>query len=482
MGDATRGSQKEALVAVSDEDLAAAIADWLPSRRWYAGKGRRITGHRTLARVDLPGQSSGQYVVHLVVGVELDGQSWQVYQVPLLVGHDLQRANQDPPAAQLGDFACYDALGDVSAPRVLVSWTADSATVNPEQTHGGGERRPQLQALWDPGKYLNEPARALSVEQSNTSVRFGTVALMKVFRRLTPGVNPDVEVSAALARVGCADIAQIWGWVNGGWSDPCGGGFVTGHLGMVQELLTPAVDGWDVSRDRVAAGVDFAEDSYRLGLATGSVHRDLRSVLPTRVLDAAEVLELAGRLHERLIRAAASVPEIAQIAASLHNRISAIADIEVPIRVQRVHGDFHLGQVLLAHDGWKLLDFEGEPGGAIAERRVSDHPLRDVAAMLRSYDYAANVGGRSRQPEQVRQWRKACEAAFLRGYQDCTTADPGAEGGAHSLESLRATEILLAAYTVDKAAYEAVYEKQNRPDWLPIPMAALQAIATGRND
>jgi maltokinase len=242
---------------------------------------------------------------------------------------------------------------------------------------------------------------------------------------------------------------------------------------MIQELLSPAVDGWDLSRERVGAGADFAADSYRLGLATGHVHRDLRAVLPTHVLDRTEVQALVTRLQDRLDRAAGSVPELAGIVGGLRGSIDAILELTVPIQVQRVHGDYHLGQVLLARDGWKLLDFEGEPGGAIAERIVPDHPLRDVAAMLRSYDYAANMGGRGRDRAQVQQWRRACEDAFLRGYRDATSdqSEPPSAAQAH------ATEVLLAAYTVDKAAYEAVYEQGNRPDWLPIPMAALREIA-----
>ncbi len=130
-----------------------------------------------------------------------------------------------------------------------------------------------------------------------------------------------------------------------------------------------------------------------------------------------------------------------------------------------MHGDYHLGQVLLASDGWKLLDFEGEPGGEISTRIVPDHALRDVAGMLRSFAYAAAQGGAAQDPEDVAAWQQECEREFLRGYAESGAADPIADSA------------ILTAYTVDKAAYEAVYEKRNRPDWLRIPLSALQALA-----
>jgi maltokinase len=316
----------------------------------------------------------------------------------------------------------------------------------------------------DPDTYRNLPARPLSVEQSNSSVILGDVALLKVFRQLSAGLNPDVEVHAALGSVGCRHVGRSLGWINGGWREPVHGQWVTGHMAMVQELLSPAVDGWDLARQRVASGESFSEESHALGRATGAVHLDLRRALPTRVLGAAEVADLVERLAWRLDQAVALVPEIAPLAPALQSRVAALRERE-HMQVQRVHGDYHLGQVLLAGDGWKLLDFEGEPGGDIAGRIVPDHPLRDVAGMLRSFAYAAALGGAAADPDAVARWQVECEAAFLRGYTESAAADPEAD------------EAILVAYTVDKAAYEAVYEKRNRPDWLGIPMAALVALA-----
>jgi maltokinase len=408
-------------------------------------------------------------VAHVVVGVQLDGDHWQTYQVPLSLyaeqHDDLEVIGQLP-----GGEWVHDAVSDPAAIPALLATVGSPAQVDPALTHGrepdqGTHPLPQLEAVEDPGRYRDLPSRPLSVEQSNSSIVLGDVAMVKVFRQLAPGINPDVEVHAALGVARCPHVARCLGWINGGWREPADGQWVTGHLGMVQQLLSPAIDGWALSLARVAAGESFAEDAHALGRATGEVHLDLRRVLPTRVLGEPEVVVLADRLHWRLDQAVSMVAEIGPLAPALHARIDALVGRGRPMAVQRVHGDFHLGQVLRAADGWKLLDFEGEPGAAIAARVVPDHPLRDVAGMLRSFAYAAAQGGVAREPAAVSAWQAECERAFLAGYASTGPADPHADAA------------ILAAYLVDKAAYEAVYESRNRPDWLPIPLAALGALA-----
>lgn len=454
------------LTALQQQDLADALAIWLPGQRWFAGKGHELT---TIRLSQVSTLAADVAVAHVVVAVQLDGDHWQTYQVPISLYADPHPGMNAIGQLAGGDWA-YDALTDPAAIPGLLADVADAPEVDPALTHGvepehGPHPGPELQAAVDPATYRDLPARPMSVEQSNSSVILGQVALMKVFRQLSAGINPDVEVHAALGSVGCTHVGRSLGWINGGWREPVYGQWVTGHMAMVQELLSPAVDGWDLARQRVAAGASFAEESHALGLATGAVHLDLRRALPTRVLTGAEVVELVRRLDWRLDQAVAAVPELAPLAPVLHARLKALLDLGRPIEVQRVHGDYHLGQVLLASDGWKLLDFEGEPGGEIAGRVVPDHPLRDVAGMVRSFAYAAAQGGAMQDPVAVAAWQATCEAEFLRGYAESGAADPVAD------------RAILTAYTVDKAAYEAVYEKRNRPDWLSIPMTALQALA-----
>lgn len=456
-----------ALTSDQQRDIADALRAWLPGRRWFAGKGHRITAAAVTEVCSLPGEVA---VAHLVVGVQLDGDHWQAYQVPLSL-----YAQEQPGLEPIGRLASgtwvYDAVADPAAIGPLLATARPQPVVDPASTHGaepvaGVHPLPELQAVDDPADYRDLPARVMTVEQSNSSVKLGDAALLKLFRLLVPGVNPDVEVHAALGVARCPHVGRCLGWINAGWRDPADGGWVTGHLGMVQELLSPAVDGWRLALERVASGQSMAELTGQLGQATGAVHRDLHRVLPARVLTADEVAGLADRLHRRLDRAASLVGPVAPLAPALHHRIDALMAHPRPIEVQRVHGDYHLGQVLLTDTGWRLLDFEGEPGAAIATRIVPDHPLRDVAGMLRSFAYAAAQGGAGQDPAMVAEWRLACEREFLSGYAQSGAADPVADA------------TILTAYLVDKAAYEAVYESRNRPDWLPIPMAALTSLAS----
>lgn len=454
------------LTADEQQHLQDLLASWMPAQRWFAGKGHELTEVRLSEVSALPGPVR---VHHVIVEVQLDGTTWQTYQVPVVL-HDTKVADLAGKliGAMTDGSSAYDAMAEPQAAACLLALVNTDPRVDPAATHSGQEPGgPILQAVADPATYRDLPARLLNVEQSNTSITFGGAALMKVFRMLTPGINPDVEVHEALGRVGCQHVGRILGWLNGAWADPQTGQVVTGHLAMVQQFLSPSVDGWDLSREKVAAGADFTAESHALGLATGAVHLEMRRALQTHTLSTAEIARLVERLHGRLDRAIAIVPELAPLSAGLHADIERLRTYGKPLEVQRVHGDYHLGQVLLAEDGWKLLDFEGEPGGDIASRTVLDHPLRDVAAMLRSYAYAASLGGAGRDPAEVAQWQHDCERAFLRGYAESGAGDPDAE------------EAVLAAYEVDKAAYEAVYEKRNRPDWLEVPLSALRALAGG---
>ncbi len=457
------------LTSDQHRDLAEVLTRWLPERRWFAGKSHTITALRVCEVTSLP---SAVPLLHVVVGVQLDDALWQTYQVPLSLYSEPHAAMV--PIGQLDSGAwAHDALADPSAVGDLLVASDGRAEVDPDTTHqsatsDGSHPSPTLQATTDAELYRRLPVRPLGVEQSNTSVVFGHVALVKFFRQLVPGINPDVEVHAALHVARCPNVGRILGWVNGGWRDPEHGVWVTGHLAMAQELLSPAVEGRDLALDRLRAGDSFTSEAEELGRATGTVHRDLRQVLPTHELSPAEVGELVDRLHWRLDQAVATVADLQPLAPALHDRIHALLTLQHPIQVQRVHGDLHLQQAMRTDAGWKILDFEGEPGSSMAARVAPDHALRDVAGMLRSFAYAAAQGGGDRPADDVALWLGDCQEAFLAGYSASLEA-----GDEH--ESIDPT--ILAAYLVDKAAYEAAYEQRNRPDWLHIPMTALVELA-----
>lgn len=235
----------------------------------------------------------------------------------------------------------------------------------------------------------------LGAEQSNTSLVYGDTYICKLFRRLIPGLNPELEIVTALARNGSQHIAQPYGWIE----TELDGAPTT--LAMTQEFLATANDGWALAlasvRDLYAsldpsasdAGGDFSSEAYRLGVATAEVHHELAAAFPTDVMDGQEVKQMMEDHRRRLAAAIREVPELAEHARVAQEAYQRVADVVSEIPVQRVHGDYHLGQVMRTTGDWVVLDFEGEPGQPLDERRALSSPLRDVAGMLRSFDYAA---------------------------------------------------------------------------------------------
>jgi maltokinase len=254
--------------------------------------------------------------------------------------------------------------------------------------------------------------------------------------------------------------------------------------GMLQTFVPNASDGWRLAtasvRDLYAegdlhadeVGGDFAADSERLGAATASVHADMATVLPTEPADRQWFATLARQMGERLDAAVEVVPQLAEHADGLRRLYAAVAGESEPVIRQRVHGDLHLGQVLRTPTGWIVLDFEGEPARPLASRRELDSPLRDVAGMLRSFDYAARhmlveQPDNPQRDYRAQEWAERNRTAFCQGYSAASGMDPC--GGSP----------LLRAFEADKAVYECVYEARNRPHWLMIPLQSLSRLSAG---
>jgi maltokinase len=322
---------------------------------------------------------------------------------------------------------------------------------------------------------INAASLLLSAEQSNTSIVFGEQHILKLFRIVVPGLNPDLEVTRALTEASNQHIAGVQGWIETDVAN------VPTTLALLQKFLRSGSDGWALAltsvRDLFAegdlhadeVGGDFAAESERLGMATADVHIAMARALATGVADASAIEALAASMRARLEVATTSVAALAEHAAAIGKVFDTLAHRRDPIAVQRVHGDYHLGQVLRTDSGWVLLDFEGEPGAPIAVRAALSSPLRDVAGMLRSFDYAsryllADHAGAAQLEYRALEWAERNRDAFCVGYAKTAGHDP------------REDDVLLRAYELDKAVYEVVYESRNRPDWVHIPMGSIERL------
>lgn len=470
--------------APPDPEHADALARLLGDARWFGGKGRPFHVRDVREGASL---GSAPEVSILLVEVAYDDDApgsaaAETYQVPLAL-YDVP--NDRLEHARVGDWAgrtAYDAVHDRDAMAHLLGG------------FDGGVDEPVVDAPVGPGLVFHRlPGHDLDLdthstlfpgEQSNSSVMFGEDAVLKVFRKVTPGENPDVSIHAALTRAGSENVAALYGWLT--WSDPETTGGEPLVLGMLQQFLRTASDGWDLALISVRnlyaeadlhadeVGGDFAAEATRLGHAVAEVHRLLAEQFPTEHRSAADLAALAAAMTDRLLAAAEIAPELDDHVTSLRATYDALARLGGD-DIQRVHGDLHLGQTLRTVLGWKIVDFEGEPAKPLAERLLPDSPWRDVAGMVRSFDYAPRVAamqagddaGAVQRMVRAVEWSTRNQQAFLAAYagRDLTDAE----------------ETLLRAYIADKAVYEVVYEARNRPAWIGIPLAALGMLTAAHD-
>jgi maltokinase len=448
--------------------LVGELPAWLPARRWFAGKDRPITAVRNLVTTTLV--AGDPQLLHVLVEVEQDDRT-ECYQ--LLVGGraHLPEHLGTTLIDTIEGVLCYEATGDADLTWHLLDMISSEAVVGPITF----EREPEVELA------SGLRPRPITSEQSNTSLVYGNRYILKLFRKLDVGLNPDLRMHRALWQVGCQHIARPLGSI----AVDLRGEPTT--VGMLQQFLPDAVDGWamattsvrdlmaDVDEPADQAGGDFASEAHRLGQAVATVHADLQRSLGQQDVDADEIERTVRAMRSRLDRVTAMVPELGEYAPALRVAFDGIRDAKGPVYMQFIHGDLHLGQVMRTVNGWLLIDFEGEPAAPSEERAMLRSPLRDVAGMLRSFDYAAHqmVLG---QPEDARlserafEWAQRNRAAFCDGYS---------EVAGDSVGDPRKHVELLRAFELDKAVYEVAYEHANRPDWSAVPLSSIARIIAG---
>lgn len=454
------------------DSTLACLAAWMPRQRWYAAKGR-LPSLRLVSWWDLPtpdGEDPSDVKVRTYLVADEGALPVVVYQIPVVAR---ATAKVDAPPAHV--------IGSPEPGTTLIDGPFDAAYAHALHrlvTHGGEGAGPRTHAVGSPlratGANGTATASVLTGEQSNTSVIFrgdGMPIICKVFRQVHPGLNPDIELSSALTDASSPHVPRAIGSVEGSWPDYTDATkTVTGSLAFAQEFLPEVDDAWRVALRAAASGEDFTRRARALGEATADVHVSLAGLFPTRTPLDTDRDATAASWRRRLAIAIAEVPAIAERHDAIDAVYGAALEADWPA-LQRIHGDFHLGQVLQVQGrGWVLLDFEGEPLRPMRERTNPDLALRDVAGMLRSFDYVAGsirLDLPEGSPDALAAWVRAAREAFLDGYVDVTGTD------------LEAQHALLAALELDKAVYEAIYESRNRPTWVAIPLRAITRLTNG---
>lgn len=432
--------------------LASAFTpEWLAAQRWYRGKSRALKSVELMDAAQVDG-TRGWLVV--LEATDVAGGRAR-YLLPVTLDDAGFREPQDGDGVWRSIAALMLTGGELAGARGHWRFTPTEAAS--ELLPGGAAALASL------------AERRLGVQQSNTSVALGEALMLKVYRLVEPGSNPEVEVNAFLTEVGFREAPGLAGsasYLLDGESH---------SAAMLQQLLRSAGDGWRWVLDCLAESDGPAEALQgiaQIGILTAGMHAALASRprspgFPSRLATPDE-LSAWGTSAEGQLSAALNVlddgarPRLAELAPRITAGLAAIKG-GAAVRVSRIHGDYHLGQLLRTPGGFMVIDFEGEPARTLAERRAPASPLRDLAGMLRSLDYAAhsaNLHGELR--GKLERWLRDARAAFLGGY-----------GG------IRADDVpLLAAFELEKACYEVVYEANNRPDWTWLPLGALERLAT----
>ena len=449
------------LGAVGEE----ALTEFVEGRRWFGSKAQEIAGVRVLDSAVL--RTQVPLLAAAIAEVRFGAGTHELYQL-LLGFRPSEEGREEDVVTELDGWIAYEGLNDAQLARELVHMMRGETTVQ------AGEGTVEFRSV-DFGGFgtdISEP-RPVGVEQSNTSVVFGDELILKAYRRIEPGINPELELLRFLTEIQFPHIAPLVGWYA------YSGQLIDATLGVLQEFLPGSRDGWDLALAEIASDPEgFLARLRRLGEVTGELHSALASEAgdpdfcpeepsaEALALLTATVDEEIEQLFLDLDSEDETLAHLLAAAGDRRERLRLISHAGAVGRVIRTHGDYHLGQVLWTGEDWVVLDFEGEPARPLAERRNKRSPLRDVAGMLRSFAYAASAAELTTGTAPPAGWEERAREEFLAGYWDLvdrTIVPSGADG----------RQKLLTVFELEKAVYELRYELNNRPDWVRIPVAGI---------
>jgi len=462
-----------------------AIRARLPEQRWFGGKTRPIEAVEIFDRGVI--EDGPPTLVLTLLRVRFADGGDDLFHLPLLVEED---------------GSSRDAFEDASVLRVFGELMAQGSTIKGD--HGIFEfNGPGLNPSAPPG---HGSARVMSAEQSNTSFVLDEQTIVKMYRRLAVGTNPDLELARVLTTASFDHIPTHVGEITYEFEEDDEP--LSMDLGLAQAFLPDGKEGWTHAIERLhelydaadpadvredfaflteERGGDFLAEIEELGDATGALHvalsREENEPASTpEAIDEWDLKEWAKSARGSLDRLLdEGVGELRPYAMAIRSRIARIEEVEDRGFKTRIHGDYHLGQVLLTSRGWMILDFEGEPARTLEERRAKHTPLRDVAGMLRSFSYAAVAALFQRADPDTpawtslspwaTTWERLARERFLAGY--LTKSHEG-----DFLPSDREDiNLMLDVLEIDKALYELGYERGHRPEWVRIPLRGIAQIA-----
>ena len=483
----------DAFLSLLHQACTEALPAWLETRRWFADKGRGIS----IIRIDdaLIERVDAHWLALVVTWVEFQDGNTARYLLPLTLTESPSGSDEIVAPAERSRNV---AITDATETDWFGTWLLDQLKEPESSSREAWNFVAHPAAESEIAAARRHPASLMRAEQSNSSLRFDDVLMLKLFRRLQPGPNPDEEVLRALANAGFERVPRYIGSVS--WGSDGGETFA---VAMLQEFVPNIGDGWTWMLGRlegVATGSsNLADDDYDaerlLGQRTGELHAALgRLQEPGFEPQESDYALIASDVHrtraaidetiELLLQRQSHLPE--KIRTRLPETVDSLRALSVrangygeevkSLRI-RVHGDYHLGQTLRTQDGdWTILDFEGEPARSLAERRQRTSALKDVAGMLRSFSYArgvaeraTNVHGDDAVSSRLGVWERRARQAFLEGYRQAvdTAAVPLVPRSEDDFGRA------LAAWELDKALYEVGYEAHNRPDWIELPLRTL---------